>query len=936
MTSLISALMGPRKLGGSQEGGGSQPQNLRVLVVEDEAFVAMDLRSTLEQAGLEVVGIGDDFDSAVALFTRHQPDLVLLDINILGTRNGFETAIHLQSLRAVPVVFLTAYDDAATRAAAQEASPYGYLVKPVDTSTLLTTVEVAFERFRSTAGIETLAVGLSHAPVAVVLGDATREGSPIVYANVAWESFTGMSVADSIGRPLCFVAADSTDPGVIEVRDAIRNKIELTRLIRMPDPTGRLRGFEVTHRLMRSGGSGDQEVQILYLADQSRLISYEKVMAQGQAALAKARGAGPTLALMQDEITAFKLDLEADGIDVDSARHKSLTALLEQCSGLERQLRGVGVDMAPAVSSVVMGINLADVVRTLIPLIQDHIYDGVEFIWLVNNPYIPVNLDEDTITRSVLAAIDSLYEEPESMKRLELSLDLVRAVDGGVEASEADSGFAEISIVATSRRGESGEGTDGASPHLPPTDSFLPPRGLMGAYSARTNMRRHGGDLSIEVGPERSLAKIRFPLAEFAERADTMNPGLGAAESIQGMRIYLVMPSVLLREVCCRLLRREGAVVVSAGSEADLLSQHHHLQSPDLLIMDSQLGAGVLRQLGRRFADDDSPPGVVVIAGSYGSIRGFPTTPRWITRKPLDPQRLVRMAREHAAEARSHREDEAGLLKLRPVVENIHPLRVPRPEIPESDDHRLFSSALADVYMVFQPIVDAGSSAIFGFEALLRSRHSKLSGPAEFLAEAERLGRLGDLGRRVHACVAEVIRAHPDRTEVIFVNLHPADLADPDFLLEESPLKAFAHRVAFEITERARMHESAELAETIARLRASDYRVAIDDLGEGYAGLSWLTRLRPDIAKLDMSLVRGIHKHRFKQEVISALNSVCAIGNKTLVVAEGVEDVDEAETLRTLGCDLLQGYYFARPGLPFPRVSPEVAGGRPDAAEPVS
>jgi EAL domain-containing protein (putative c-di-GMP-specific phosphodiesterase class I) len=144
-----------------------------------------------------------------------------------------------------------------------------------------------------------------------------------------------------------------------------------------------------------------------------------------------------------------------------------------------------------------------------------------------------------------------------------------------------------------------------------------------------------------------------------------------------------------------------------------------------------------------------------------------------------------------------------------------------------------------------------------------------------------------------------------------------------DILLrDDEPLIPFASRIVFEVTERAQLTSAQALAETLRALRAVGYRVALDDLGEGYAGLSWLVKLTPDIAKLDMSLVRDIQGSRMKRELVGSLVSVCRRA-RTLVVAEGVETPAEAETLRDLGCDLLQGYHFARPGPPFPDVRVE-------------
>jgi len=96
--------------------------------------------------------------------------------------------------------------------------------------------------------------------------------------------------------------------------------------------------------------------------------------------------------------------------------------------------------------------------------------------------------------------------------------------------------------------------------------------------------------------------------------------------------------------------------------------------------------------------------------------------------------------------------------------------------------------------------------------------------------------------------------------------------------------------------------------------------VAIDDLGAGYAGLSYFAQLTPEVVKIDIALVRDIHKEPVKRKLVGSLTSVCKeLG--MLVVAEGVETAAERDVVAELGCDLQQGYLFAKPGPPFPPVA---------------
>ncbi len=237
------------------------------------------------------------------------------------------------------------------------------------------------------------------------------------------------------------------------------------------------------------------------------------------------------------------------------------------------------------------------------------------------------------------------------------------------------------------------------------------------------------------------------------------------------------------------------------------------------------------------------------------------------------------------------------------------------------DDAGLMSQyldeALAGLFMLYQPLVRALDGSVYAYEALMRSRSVHLPGPLQMLAAAEALGRMPELGRAVRACVAETLYDSPDCDASVFVNLHPLELTIEGLLGPDDPLLPFATRVVYEVTERAQLDASPGLSPTLAALRAAGFRIALDDLGEGYAGLSWLVRLMPDVAKLDMSLVRDIHGSRIKRELVASLVNVCRRAG-AVVVAEGVECEAEAQQLLDLGCHLLQGYYFARPGAPFP------------------
>jgi EAL domain-containing protein (putative c-di-GMP-specific phosphodiesterase class I) len=228
-----------------------------------------------------------------------------------------------------------------------------------------------------------------------------------------------------------------------------------------------------------------------------------------------------------------------------------------------------------------------------------------------------------------------------------------------------------------------------------------------------------------------------------------------------------------------------------------------------------------------------------------------------------------------------------------------------------------FNGALEKLWVAFQPIVHWAERKTVAYEALIRSDEPTLRSPVDLLDAAERLDRMQDLGRRIRLLISEAVREAPPDA-LLFINVHARDLNDDELFAPTSPLAPIAERVVLELTERASLDAVSGLVAKIQRLRQLGFRVAIDDLGAGYAGLSTFTQLDPDFVKLDMSLVRGVDGSERKQRVISALNRLCERDLSIQVVTEGVETPAERDVLAREGCVLFQGYLFAKPARGFP------------------
>jgi EAL domain-containing protein (putative c-di-GMP-specific phosphodiesterase class I)/ActR/RegA family two-component response regulator len=227
-----------------------------------------------------------------------------------------------------------------------------------------------------------------------------------------------------------------------------------------------------------------------------------------------------------------------------------------------------------------------------------------------------------------------------------------------------------------------------------------------------------------------------------------------------------------------------------------------------------------------------------------------------------------------------------------------------------------FDRAMESLYIAYQPIVAWSTKSVYAYEALLRSREPSLPHPAAVLDAAERLGRVHDLGRLIRARAVQPKQPLAE-TALLFLNLHPADLQDEQLFRADGPLAAMAGRIVLEITERASLDGIRDVRTRVASLRKLGFRIAIDDLGAGYAGLTSFTLLSPDIVKLDMALVRDVHREPKKQTVVKTMITMCKELDIT-VTAEGIEVPEERDALARAGCDLMQGYLFAKPGEAFP------------------
>lgn len=377
------------------------------------------------------------------------------------------------------------------------------------------------------------------------------------------------------------------------------------------------------------------------------------------------------------------------------------------------------------------------------------------------------------------------------------------------------------------------------------------------------------------------------------------------------IRVLVVDDDAAVLRASAAALRRRGATVEMASSGREAI---HRVRTAvwDVIISDLSMpemsGLELLKEV--RAYDVDVP--VILTTGhpdlesamravEYGAFR-------YLT-KPVSAEALWELTQRAARLRKLARLKEAAL------------------QLPGAGSPRLaeraalevrFDTALASLWLAFQPIVDWRAKRVYGYEALLRSDEPMLKNPAELFDAAERLDRLRELGRAVRSRAAAACATLTDPRVWLFVNLHASDLNDEQLYAPESPLTKLAARVVLEITERASLEGVRNVTNQARALKRLGFQVAIDDLGAGVAGLSGFTLFDPEVVKLDISLVRGVDTDTRRQAIIKSMLSLCdQLG--ILVIAEGVETNDERRVLCELGCNYLQGYLFSRPERAFPQ-----------------
>ena len=332
-------------------------RNQSILIVEDEALVALDLQETLQAMGYDVPGLAYSGEEALELVAAIRPDLVLMDIQLNGVINGIEAATQIRDRYGIPLIYVTANSDAATFEHAKVAAPSGYILKPIRKNELGKTIDLALSQHQRTAATRQLLAAVvesSHDAIISVDLDGIistwNEGAQKIY---------GHSAARAIGEPLSMLYPGDRDE-TAQLLDRVKNgeRVEQHETIRLRDD-----GSQFNVSLTLSPVRDDRN-QIIGASSIDRDIT-ERV--QTEEALRQAREelelrVRERTAELQDTNERLKREmLEREMAEKEVVRLERLRALGELATGLSHNLNNILVGILGPAEALREATNLDEV-----------------------------------------------------------------------------------------------------------------------------------------------------------------------------------------------------------------------------------------------------------------------------------------------------------------------------------------------------------------------------------------------------------------------------------------------------------------------------------------------------------------------------------------------------------------------------------------------
>ncbi len=232
------------------------------------------------------------------------------------------------------------------------------------------------------------------------------------------------------------------------------------------------------------------------------------------------------------------------------------------------------------------------------------------------------------------------------------------------------------------------------------------------------------------------------------------------------------------------------------------------------------------------------------------------------------------------------------------------------------------------IQMAFQPIVNGDTGDIYAYEALVRGKNGESAYEVISKLTPEQLYRFDQTCRVMAIETASSLGIDT----LLSINFMPNAVYQPASCIRLTLAAAKkcqlpTHQIIFELSETEKVSSYSHLKNIVDEYKSQNFYVAIDDFGAGYSGLNLLVNFQPHIIKLDMELIRNIDSDGVRAAVVQGILTTCRLLN-ILVIAEGVETMEEYKALQALGVTYFQGYLFAKPEIEkLPKINPALKFG---------
>lgn len=801
-------------------------QPASILVVEDEAIVAMDIAYQLREMGYEVCATADNGEDAIAYIEKYHPDLVLMDIVIKGSMDGIETAKYIAHRFHLPVIFLTAYSDAHTVDRAAKTAPYGYLTKPFQANELRAGIEVALyktsleKRLRESENwFSSTLRCVADAVIATDIYGQIQFINPAAEAILGWqfEEVKGNKVEDVLKLRSGRTGASLDCPVLGALRDDVVVGIDFGTLIMTK--SGQELPIDDSAAPIR-GDDGSVIGAVMVFREVSDRLEVEKALQHSEERFRKAFDFAP--------VGMALIGLDSTILQVNTAFCRLLGSTDTNLLGMYQSELTHPADIENE------KIRLYELIlgqTTTVQFEKRYRSQLGNDIWTLVNVSLLMQQDEPLC---YLYQIHDLTERKETEYQLSLlaHYDPLTGLANRLRLwEEADS-----QILAAKRQRE-------------------------------------------------GLAVLFIDLDNFKQINDSMGHEAG---------------DLLLQEVALRLRAavRESDCVARLGGDEFVLLLPNVQTAEDVSAITNKIWAG--------FAKPVMIENHAIMVGLSMGVSLYPDDGQ-------DAKTLLRCADSALYHAKAEGRNNMQFYRLELTARLGHKLKMER-GLRIAIEEKQF-----EIY--YQPIITMSGGGIHSAEALIRWHHPDLGlvMPDTFIQLTEETGLISPIGEWVmrEACRQAVTWQRDGHEGIgISVNVSARQFKSNEILqnvedaLADSGL--FPALLTLEVTEQLMLQNTEQNLSLIADLKNLGVRIAIDDFGVGYSSLNYIKRFNPHKLKIDRSFVHDLVGNPEDEAIVRAIVAM-AHSLKMLVVAEGIETEVQRNFLQQEGCDLAQGFFYAKP-----------------------